>query len=102
MPNERFHTYSFGFELVSELEVLLDPHGGHARKLSGHVRVVGQAVEVDAEVAHLDDLHLPAAHVIEDEVGRGRVQYSMIAIEPESRHCICRRGLGENLFSHAT
>jgi len=60
-----------GDEVRGQLEILLDPHGGHARKLSGHVRVVGQAVEVDAEVAHLDDLHLPAAHVIEDEVGRG-------------------------------
>ena len=103
-------------EAAGESEILLDPQGGHTRPLPDDVRIVGEAVEIDAEVAYLDDLHLAPAHVIEDQIGRRQGPVFDYAIEPESRmHCVSPLSpvvfsvsmaklltlLGENRFNHS-
>ena len=80
-----------GDEISCEFEILLDPQSGHARPLSANIRIVGETVEIDAEVAYLDDLHLTPAHVIEDQIGRRQVPVFDDAIEPKScMHCLSR------------
>jgi len=74
-------------QLGGQGEVRLDADDRHATQVASHLRILGNAVEVGAEVAHLHDLYAGAAHMVENVLSGGQTPVLDVAVEPEvSRH----------------